>query len=204
MKTLPNKAGFYWWRRETEPFRMVHVIDVLGGPSPVDNSCKLGLRAWDVEFQTFKGRALSDWPASEIGEWCTVIRPEDMAGFLSGLFSLHDMAELDPFQTAIRDCVMGYIEDGARACCHTSRDGITDSGGISDRACMLRELAAGNRFRILRQYGRMVVGHWPENDPLRKIPVPTEAPPERPPHCEDCAPEFDCFIDASRCRKRPL
>jgi len=34
----------------------------------------------------------------------------------------------------------------------------------------LRALAANGRFRIIREYGRMVVGYWPENDPEKKIP----------------------------------
>jgi hypothetical protein len=30
----------------------------------------------------------------------------------------------------------------------------------------LRMLAKNGRFRILREVGRMVIGYWPENEPI--------------------------------------
>lgn len=70
-------------------------------------------------------------------------------------------------------------ESAARSACHTrkvERDHngqvagtfVTDSGAMSDRAELLRELAEAFRFRIVAEAGRMVVGYWPENDPSKK------------------------------------
>ena len=69
-------------------------------------------------------------------------------------------------------------EDAARQLCytlHVERDylgqvagtKVTDSGGVSTSADLLRQLASAGRFRIVADHGRMVVGYWPENDPLR-------------------------------------
>lgn len=73
---------------------------------------------------------------------------------------------------------LDIIEDFTRRLVHTSDrwvDGdsekthvLTDSGGMGDDAHNLRLLAEYGRFRIVRQFGRMVVGYWPENDPERK------------------------------------
>ncbi|HVR53101.1 MAG TPA: dATP/dGTP pyrophosphohydrolase domain-containing protein [Pseudorhodoferax sp.] len=57
------------------------------------------------------------------------------------------------------------LESMCRQCCHTGDGGETDSGAISAYAESLELLAANGRFRIVRECGRMVVGHWPENDP---------------------------------------
>jgi hypothetical protein len=45
---------------------------------------------------------------------------------------------------------------------------VTDSGAITSDAEALRMLSEFGRFRILRSGGRMVVGYWPEHDPLLK------------------------------------
>jgi len=68
------------------------------------------------------------------------------------------------------------LEDMARQHCHTGRQAkdhnglkagtmVTDSGGLSADADALRALASHRRFRIVAEYGRMVCGYWPENDP---------------------------------------
>jgi len=70
------------------------------------------------------------------------------------------------------------IESMARQHCYTDQicklynnipeTNITDSGASSANAEALRELAQHGRFRIVREYGRMVIGYWPENDPEKK------------------------------------
>ena len=71
------------------------------------------------------------------------------------------------------------VEALARQECHTEKVEkdymgqvagtlVTDSGAITCRANSLRLLANHNRFRIVAEYGRMVVGYWPENDPQRE------------------------------------
>ncbi len=70
---------------------------------------------------------------------------------------------------------LDQIEDMARQHCFTDKQvrtyhgvpefNITDSGGTSTDAEALRTLAKHGRFRIVREYGRVVVGYWPENDP---------------------------------------
>lgn len=42
---------------------------------------------------------------------------------------------------------------------------VTDSGALSANADALRTLAEHGRFRVVAEYGRMVVGYWPENEP---------------------------------------
>jgi len=49
---------------------------------------------------------------------------------------------------------------------------VTDSDAIAANAMALCRLAEANRFRIVAEYGRMVVGYWPENDPARKEAQP--------------------------------
>jgi len=51
---------------------------------------------------------------------------------------------------------------------------VTDSGAISTYADQLRRLSQLGRFRIVSEYGRMVVGYWPENDPARLTPAPSQ------------------------------
>jgi hypothetical protein len=73
---------------------------------------------------------------------------------------------------------LDQIEDMARQHCFTDKFGkhdgvpefnISDSGGTSTDADALRMLAKYGRFRIVREYGRMVVGYWPENDPNKAL-----------------------------------
>ena len=74
---------------------------------------------------------------------------------------------------------MDQLEDMARQHCFTDKHvrtyhgvpefNVTDSGGTSTDAETLRTLAKHGRFRIVREYGRMVVGYWPENDPNTKL-----------------------------------
>lgn len=71
------------------------------------------------------------------------------------------------------------VEDMARQHCHTGvadRDYngqvagtlVTDSGALSANAKLLCLLAKHQRFRIVAEFGRMVVGYWPENDPQKE------------------------------------
>lgn len=73
--------------------------------------------------------------------------------------------------------ILDDLETAARQICSTQRakhdyNGqvagtlVTDSGAISTAADLLRRLAEAGRFRIVAEGGRMVVGYWPENDPL--------------------------------------
>ena len=45
---------------------------------------------------------------------------------------------------------------------------VTDSGALTTDSIALRRLAEAGRFRIVAEYGRMVVGYWPENDPQKQ------------------------------------
>jgi hypothetical protein len=45
---------------------------------------------------------------------------------------------------------------------------VTDSGAIAANAMALCRLAEANRFRIVAEYGCMVVGYWPENEPRKE------------------------------------
>ena len=73
--------------------------------------------------------------------------------------------------------LLDQLESMARQHCHTAakqtykgiiETNITDSGGLSADAEALRTLAEHGHFRIVREYGRMVVGYWPENDPIKE------------------------------------
>jgi hypothetical protein len=72
--------------------------------------------------------------------------------------------------------LLDALEDMARQACYTRRiddteePGITDSGALSTYAETLELLAEENRFRIVRGFGRMILGYWPENDPDKKAP----------------------------------
>lgn len=79
--------------------------------------------------------------------------------------------------------LLDTIEDLARQHCYTGtalRDHngqvagtlVTDSGALTTDSIALRRLAEAGRFRIVAEYGRMVVGYWPENDPARKETQP--------------------------------
>lgn len=52
---------------------------------------------------------------------------------------------------------------------------VTDSGAISSNAEALRTLAEHNRFHIIAEHGRMVVGYWPENKPAPASPPDLES-----------------------------
>lgn len=75
--------------------------------------------------------------------------------------------------------LLEVVESMARQHCHTGvadRDHngqtagtlVTDSGALSADAQLLRVLAKHQRFRIVAEFGRMVVGYWPENDPRKE------------------------------------
>jgi len=75
--------------------------------------------------------------------------------------------------------LLDTVEDLARQHCYTGtalRDYkgqvagtlVTDSGALTTDSIALRRLAEAGRFRIVAEYGRMVVGYWPENDPQKK------------------------------------
>ena len=67
--------------------------------------------------------------------------------------------------------LLDALEDMARQACYTRRTddteepGITDSGALSTYADTLIILDEEKRFRIIRGFGRMILGYWPENDP---------------------------------------
>lgn len=56
----------------------------------------------------------------------------------------------------------------ARQHCHTDKAGMTYSGGISANAEALLLLEEHRRFRVKKDYGRMVCGYWQENDPNKE------------------------------------
>ena len=73
--------------------------------------------------------------------------------------------------------VLDALESLARRCSHTRKAEkdyrgqvagtlVTDSQAIGDVADSLEVLADHGRFRVAASMGRMVVGYWPENDPL--------------------------------------
>jgi len=79
--------------------------------------------------------------------------------------------------------LLDTIEDLARQHCYTGtalRDHngqvagtlVTDSGALTANSIALRRLAKDNKFRVVAEHGRMVVGYWPENDPARKETQP--------------------------------
>ena len=65
---------------------------------------------------------------------------------------------------------LDIIEEHIRQSCGANRHlgNAASSCAISTRAEGLRDLAAAGRFRITREYGRVVIGYWPENDPENK------------------------------------
>ena len=77
------------------------------------------------------------------------------------------------------DDLLDELESMARQWCNTAdtaeldapaEPGITDSGGISANAGALHLLAEHGGFRIEREFGRMVLGYWPENEQFKKTP----------------------------------
>jgi hypothetical protein len=45
---------------------------------------------------------------------------------------------------------------------------MTNSGGISANAEALLLLEEHRRFRVRKDYGRMVCGHWPDDEPNKE------------------------------------
>lgn len=85
------------------------------------------------------------------------------------------LRELDRQNVALLD----VLEELTRQHCYTGtalRDYngqvagslVTDSGALTTDSDALRRLADAGRFRIVAEFGRMVVGYWPENDPEKK------------------------------------
>jgi hypothetical protein len=70
--TLPEAAGFYWWRENKESaWRMVQVVDF-----GVDD--KSQLMTYDVQNHAWSGRSLNAWRAFfPIGEWAQVNEPHE-------------------------------------------------------------------------------------------------------------------------------
>jgi len=68
--------------------------------------------------------------------------------------------------------ILEALEGMARTYCYTNLEKLSDSGCLSDVAYALRVLAKHNKFRIVREHGRMVAGYWPENDPLKPAKTP--------------------------------
>ncbi len=67
--------------------------------------------------------------------------------------------------------LLDALEDMARQHCFTQtqptseQPGLTDSQALTANATALEVLAENKRFRIIRGYGRMICGYWPENEP---------------------------------------
>lgn len=90
-----------------------------------------------------------------------------------------DVMPSDSVQLPAQPTYIDGIEEAARASCFTGpakRDYngqvagtmVTDSGGKSQDAEWLCDLADAGRFRVVAAHGRMVIGYWPENDPEKK------------------------------------
>jgi len=89
-----------------------------------------------------------------------------------------------PSPPAAGSDLLDELESMARQHCYTDRtqktyQGVpeintTDSGALSADSEALRTLAQHGRFRIIREYGRMVVGYWPENDPNAQAEPPED------------------------------
>lgn len=67
MTQLPDKAGFYWWRKnEKDEWRMVQIVDFGGGM----------LCAYDIEFQKWSGRSMEAWKKHDpSGYWIAIEKP---------------------------------------------------------------------------------------------------------------------------------
>jgi hypothetical protein len=68
------------------------------------------------------------------------------------------------------DYALEKLELMARQHCNTSSKDhveplLTDSGAIMANALALELLSKDNRFKIVRSFGRVVCGYWPENEP---------------------------------------
>lgn len=60
------------------------------------------------------------------------------------------------------DVLLDALEDMCRQHCHSAQDGEVHSNCLSCNADALEILAKNGRFIIERQFGRMVVGKWPD------------------------------------------
>lgn len=66
--------------------------------------------------------------------------------------------------------LLDALDDMCRQFCHKDKPdgaepGLTDSGAISALADALNILAERGRFRIVRGFGRMICGYFPEDEP---------------------------------------
>ncbi len=66
------------------------------------------------------------------------------------------------------DELLEALEGMARQHCHTDHSGMTNSGGISANAEALLLLEEHRRFRVRKDYGRMVCGQWPDDEPNKE------------------------------------
>lgn len=107
------------------------------------------LRRKRITMSNPKNQSTEDGPAE-------TLRCEDLFG--SVLDALESMAR--------QHCHNGWAEKDYNG--QVAGTVVTDSGAISANASALEILAetAPPRFRIVAEGGRMVVGYWPENDPL--------------------------------------
>jgi hypothetical protein len=63
------------------------------------------------------------------------------------------------------DELLEALDSMARQHCGTDTTGMTSSGAITANADAMLLLEQYRRFRVTKDFGRMVCGHWPENDP---------------------------------------
>lgn len=114
---------------------------------------------------------MSDTPKTDSKAQFFGFNPDEGEEFVQADFA----RELERENAALLEA----LEDMARRDCHTGtalRDYngqvagtmVTDSGAITVHAIALRRLADADRFRIVAESRRMVVGYWPENDPQKK------------------------------------
>ena len=66
--------------------------------------------------------------------------------------------------------LLDALDDMCHQCCHKDKPdgaepGLTDSGAITAQAEALQLLAERGRFRIVRGFGRMICGYFPEDEP---------------------------------------
>lgn len=91
------------------------------------------------------------------------------------------MAEITAVQILEHDVrnALDALEDMVRQHCHTnSVTHEANSGALSAHAEALRVLAAHKRFTVLREYGRTVIGYWPEDS--EHFSKPTDGPMPAP------------------------
>lgn len=107
---------------------------------------------------------------------CTT--PENAKMVVKALLATPSAGRVEELEGELADA----LENSCRQGCHTGKvdedyNGqvagtlVTDSGALSTYAEQLRRLAQLKRFRIVTEFGRMVVGYWPENDPAPSQPA---------------------------------